>query len=350
MLELTPDNTAGYLRSRGWLPSQLAEVEALTWGVSNAVLRVTTPASRFVVKQSRPRLRTREDWFSDIGRIFREVAVMQLLRPFFPPGLVPRVLFVDRENYAFGMEHAPPDAQVWKQQLLEGITDVMVARHAGEVLGQIHQRTSEVMDGAPSDLADLNDKTVFVQLRVEPFYQRIRQRRPEIARFVEPLIDQLLSIREALCHGDYSPKNILVHSPLSFGGRAVGSEGEAAFTLVDYETGHFGDPAMDLGFFLSHLLLKAVRAAPGHEPYLELTTALWSGYGPLVRFRPLDALVARGIQHCAVCMLARIDGTSPVDYLPDEGQRESVRRIGRQLLQDQPPHWPDVLDIFKTTV
>jgi len=47
--------------------------------------------------------------------------------------------------------------------------------------------------------------------------------------------------------GDYSPKNILAHS--------------AGFTLVDYETAHLGDPTMDLGFFLSHLILKGAQAA-----------------------------------------------------------------------------------------
>lgn len=131
--------------------------------------------------------------------------------------------------------------------------------------------------------------------------------------------------------------------PGPLGGRGAG--GEVAFTLVDYETGHFGDPTMDLGFFLSHLLLKAVRAAPGHEPYLALTTAFWQGFGSMVRFRSYADLMARGIQHCAVCLLARIDGTSPVEYLAEDGRREGVRRIARQVLMDRPRTWDEVLAI-----
>ena len=44
-------------------------------------------------------------------------------------------------------------------------------------------------------------------------------------------------------HGDYSPKNVLVHD-----GRLV---------LLDHEVIHFGDPGFDLGFSLTHLLSKA---------------------------------------------------------------------------------------------
>src|SRR5258707_863245 len=95
---------------------------------------------------------------------------------------------------------------------------------------------AEVLAGGVSNL----------ELRVDPFYQRVRERCPDVAACVDPLIDDLLAAREALCHGDYSPKNLLVHA--------------AGLTLVDYETGHLGEPAMDLGFFFSHLLLKALHA------------------------------------------------------------------------------------------
>src|SRR5206468_7249896 len=123
------------------------------------------------------------------------------------------------------------------------------------------------------------DRTVFVQLRVDPFYRRVQERRPEVAAALAPLIQGLLSAREALCHGDYSPKNILTHS--------------RGFTLVDYETAHRGDPAMDLGFCLSHLLLKAVHRADDRERFFALTRAFWRGYGGEGPFRSLEEMQAR---------------------------------------------------------
>src|SRR5215510_16025774 len=113
MLELGPDNALDYLRSIGQLGSEPARVEAMGWGVSNVVLRVETPDRRFVLKQSRPQLRTRDAWFSDLNRVYREQEVMQALADVLPPLTVPRVLFVDRENFAFAMSHAPTTA-AWK--------------------------------------------------------------------------------------------------------------------------------------------------------------------------------------------------------------------------------------------
>jgi 5-methylthioribose kinase len=325
MLELTADNALDYLRRRGWIGPGLARVEPLGWGVSNAVLRVVTAERTFVLKQSRPRLRTRDAWFSDLGRVYREQEVMQVLHPLLPPLIVPEVLFADPEDYVFAMSHAPADARVWKETLLSGDVDLSIGERAGTVLGLMHERTGS----NPALVERFRAHTVFVQLRVEPFYRRIQERRPEVAVAVEPIVERMLSLKEALCHGDYSPKNILTHAH--------------GFTLVDYETAHWGDPTMDLGFFLSHLLLKAVKRHDERQRFFDLTRAFWRGYAREVRFRSIAELEARGIEHFAVCALARIDGTSPVDYLSEEPKRDLVRRLGRRVLFERPGDWETVL-------
>ncbi|HXG11066.1 MAG TPA: aminoglycoside phosphotransferase family protein [Gemmataceae bacterium] len=327
MLELTPDNAVEYLRRQGWVGPGPVQVEPLGWGVSNAVLRVATPEQTFVLKQSRPRLRTRDAWFSNLDRIFREQEVMQALYSLLPEPTVPRVLFSDRANYVFAMSHAPAGARVWKEVLLAGEVDRAVGERAGFILGLMHEATAR----DPRLVEPFRDHTVFDQLRIDPFYRRIQERRPEVAHLVEPLVQRLLSVKEALCHGDYSPKNILIHAQ--------------GFTLVDYETAHFGDPSMDLGFFLSHLLLKAVKRWPEHLPYFDLTRAFWETYAATARFRPRAEWEGRAIGHCAVCALARIDGTSPVEYLPDEPRRQTVRRLGRRILEEQPARWEEVLHL-----
>jgi 5-methylthioribose kinase len=325
MLELTPDNAVDFLRDRGWVGPGLVRVVPLGWGVSNAVFRVETPQRVFILKQSRPQLRTRDAWFSDLERIYREQEVMQVLRPLLPPETVPQVLFVDRPNYVFAMSHAPEPLRVWKETLLAGEVDLALGERVGSVLGRMHEATAR----APHLTEPFRDHTVFVQLRVDPFYCRVQERRPEVAAAVAPLIDRLLTVREALCHGDYSPKNVLTHA--------------AGFTLVDYETAHFGDPTMDLGFCLSHLVLKAVKRYPERQRYFDLTRAFWNGYAREVTFRPLADLQERGIGHFGVCLLARIDGTSPVEYLPEEPKREAVRRIGREVLLGRLARWQEVL-------
>jgi 5-methylthioribose kinase len=325
MLELNADNLLDYLRRRGWLGDEPARVEPLGGGVSNAVLRVETARRAFVVKQSRPQLRTRDAWFSDLGRIHREQEVMQLLHPLLPPPTVPEVLFADRDNYAFAMSHAPQGARPWKEALLAGEADATLAARAGAILGRMHEASS--CDASARER--FRDRTVFVQLRVDPFYRRVQERRPEVAEAVEPIVRHLLTAEEALCHGDYTPKNLLAH-------------GEG-FTLVDYETAHYGDPTMDLGLFLCHLVLKAVRLPARRADYFALTRAFWGAYAVQVSFRAVEALQRRGVGHLAVCLLARVDGTSPVEYLPEEPKRAAVRRLGRCLLARPPASWDGVL-------
>src|SRR5438874_1721898 len=139
MLDLTADNLVDYLRGQGWIGPEPAHALALGGGVSNAVLCVESAGRRFVVKQSRPQLRTRDAWFSDLERVYREQEVMQLLHPLLPAPTVPEVLFADRPNFLFAMSHAPPAARVWKQVLLSGEVDVTLGRRAGTYLGRIHQ-------------------------------------------------------------------------------------------------------------------------------------------------------------------------------------------------------------------
>src|SRR5262249_52891886 len=193
MWHLTVDNAVSYLRERGWLSDEPACAEELSGGVSNLVLRVVQGDRRLVVKQSRPQLRTRDDWFSDVERIYREEDVQRLLAPLLPEGVVPRVLFADRERFVFGMDHAPEPSRSWKQMLLQGEVDPALGERAGRILGTIHEVTARRRES----LAPLLERTAFDQLRVEPFYRRVQQRRPEVAAEVAPLIDDLMNAREA---------------------------------------------------------------------------------------------------------------------------------------------------------
>lgn len=327
MWELTADNAADYLRRTGRLaPDEPPpRVELLAGGVSNVVLRIEAGERRFVLKQSRPQLRTQMAWFSDVERIFREQQVMELLEPLLPAGVIPRVLFADPAHYLFAMEHAPADARPWQELLLAGQVDHAVGEAAGRILGLIHESTAT----RRGELAALADRSVFVQLRVDPYYRCIQRVHPDLAATIELLITEMATRAEALCHGDFSPKNLLVHA--------------AGIVLVDHETGHLGEPAMDLGFFFTHLVLKTVHGYPRWQPYAELVRATWRGYEAVVRCAPAGERLRRGFGHLAVCLLTRLDGTSPVDYLPQPSRRALVRHFARSLLLEPPADWDAAL-------
>ncbi|MCI0378345.1 MAG: phosphotransferase [Gemmataceae bacterium] len=333
MFELTAENALDYLRRTGRLPDNDAHVEVLSGGVSNMVLRVSTLVGqdsvpvRIVLKQSRPKLRTRDDWFSDLERVYREQEVMEALEPHLPEGVVPQVLFADRPNFVFAMSHAPDDARVWKSLLLDGHIDLGFGESVGTILGLMHEASARYA----ANFARFRDSTVFVQLRVDPFYRSIQKRLPEIAVPVQDLVDQMLTRHEALCHGDYTPKNMLIHG--------------CGFMLVDYETAYFGDPAMDLGLYLAHLFLKWVRRPK--ERFGALIQSFWRGYSVPITFRSTAELETRGVRHLGACLLARIDGTSPVDYLSEESKREHVRRLGKRILLEKWNRLDDVISFLE---
>lgn len=334
MFEVTADNVVAFLRDRGILrPALGARVMPLAWGVSNVVLRIEPVGGEaFVLKQSRTRLRTRDPWFSRLDRIWREVEVMRVVGPILPRGFVPGILFEDRENFLFLMEAAPADHVVWKQQLLEGLPEARVAAHLGACLASLHRATA-----FRADLRErFGDREVFVQLRVDPFYRRVAEACSEVRPHIDRMIENMFASPVCLVHADFSPKNVLLA-----GERIV---------LVDYETGHYGDPAFDLGFFLSHLLLKSVLHRERFADYAGLTTAFWQTYSAGVSsladraaFAP-QTLVARTNPHLAGCLWARLDGTSKIDYLPDPSDERKVRDFARSLFADPPECWEAVLD------
>lgn len=334
MLEIDAQNAIEYLHTTGRIPREIAaEAEMLAWGVSNIVLRIHPEQGEdFVIKQSREQLRTKIDWFSRLDRIWRETDFMNTLGPQLPSGVIPNILFEDRDNYLFGMEAVDADHVVWKADLLEGKADAEIARTAGEYLSTIHRTTA--------DNAELKqrwqDHEVFIQLRVDPFYRSIARVHPSLQPAVERMIDEMFQNRLCAVHADFSPKNILIT--------------RQGVSLVDFETAHFGDPAFDLGFFLSHLMLKTVLHVEQCEEFLNLARVFWKRYSE--GLEPLKnstcglwtetELHRRTIQHLAGCMLARIDGTSTVDYLPEHTQQDLVRAFCNSLFLDPPGSLDDL--------
>jgi aminoglycoside phosphotransferase (APT) family kinase protein len=328
MLELTIANAAAYLAQRGWVGEGFCQVEELAGGVSNVVFRVKTLKGWFVLKQSRSQLRVNDPWFSDLSRVYREIDAMELLGQSLPEGLIPRVLRRDDENYAYLMSHAPRDAQDWRSVLLQERIDPSLGEAAGRLLGRIHETTRDM------PLERFRDTTIFEQLRVEPFYQRVALRRPEVAPSLQPLIDDVLNQRVCLCHGDYSPKNLLWHGD--------------AFTLVDFETCHWGDPAFDLGFFLSHLFLKAIHLPRRFAEFRWLMAGFWRGYQDTSWFKPFEPLLAGAIAHLGACLLARVDGASPAPYLA-EREKEPTRRLAILILREHLVDWDETIEALRTT-
>jgi aminoglycoside phosphotransferase (APT) family kinase protein len=169
-------------------------------------------------------------------------------------------------------------------------------------------------------------------LRLEPYYAFAATQVPAAAPFLHGLIEATRAHRLTLVHGDYSPKNILVH-----GGKLV---------LLDHEVIHFGDPSFDLGFSLTHLLSKAHHLAGKREAFAAAANVYWQAYlEALGRVAWLEGFEARVVRQTLACLLARVAGRSQFEYLSaDERQRQ--REAAVSLMAQPPKAVPDLVGAF----
>jgi 5-methylthioribose kinase len=189
------------------------------------------------------------------------------------------------------------------------------------MLGRIHSRSAKNFD----QLASLADTTVFFELRVDPFYRRIAEVHSPIQAAICDVIAEMAAHPLCLVHGDFSPKNMLVRPD--------------GVTLVDHETVHRGDPAFDLGFFFSHLWLKAIAFPASRAKIAAGIDAAWQEYQAELTTAveiPIEPLTQRAVRHLAACLLSRVDGKSTVDYLREESHRTFVREVSLEWLAVPP--------------
>jgi 5-methylthioribose kinase len=335
--ELTSDNVVDYLASQGWIvPSEVIAVELLGGGISNTLVKVTTTNDRLVIKQSLAQLRVAGEWFADRDRIQRERECIEVLNRVIPAGSVPQVRYADPENFLFIMSCAPDNGVNWKERLLAGDVDQQAIYRAGSMLGQIHSATA----GDSQVREQFIDDAPFIQLRIDPYHWTTAQAHPDLADIIRDEAQRMLDIKEVLVHGDYSPKNFIV--------------GPSTIFLLDFEVVHYGNPAFDLAFMLSHLLLKAVHLAARRSQFFQGVDSFWQGYSSQLSAasggRSLPALERDSIRQLGCLLLARIDGKSPVEYIIEPGVKDLVRSIARTLLLEEPATLWDVVALVEARV
>jgi aminoglycoside phosphotransferase (APT) family kinase protein len=280
------DSLLAYLRETGHIePDEQPAIRVLQGGVSNrTVLVERSTGEAWVLKQALEKLRVKVNWLSSPERIHREALGLRWLTQLAPP-VIPAFVFEDGEQHILAMQQCAA-ARGWKVMLLAGRLDSAHIGQFGWLLGTIQHRAS----ARRAEIEPLfRDRSFFESLRLEPYYLYTATQVPEAGFFLHTLIDETRALALTLVHGDYSPKNVLVYQ-----GRLV---------LLDYEVIHFGDPAFDLGFSLTHLLSKAHHLPGLRSDFVAAAVQYWRCYGEsLGAVDWIDTLEARAVGiHSAAC-------------------------------------------------
>jgi fructosamine-3-kinase len=293
-----------------------AEAQPLTGGVASDIWLIRSGSRSFVIKRALEKLRVAADWRAPTARNAAEAAWLSTAATIIREN-VPKLLGRDTEAGFFAMDYLPPERfPVWKALLRDGKADPDFARQVGRQLGRIHSGTA----CGRVDAADFNPDATFYALRLEPYFRFTAEKQPAVAQRLFSLIDVTLAAKRTLVHGDVSPKNILV--------------GEAGPIFLDAECAWFGDPAFDLAFCLTHLILKCVWNPPAAAGLFAPSFAgMVDAYLNEVDWEDPAELEARAAGLLPAIVLARIDGKSPVEYITDEADKSSVRTFALPLIE-----------------
>lgn len=304
-----PRELIAYLRQQGHIAADEAiDAQVLAGGVSNRTVLVTRPnQTQWVMKQALAKLRVKADWFSDPVRIHREALALRELAALAPAGSVPSLVFDDADRHIIAMQAVPQPHHNWKALLLRGELDLRQVLQFADWLGQVQRAAAQAAaQGAAQGFglkAQFADRSFFETLRLEPYYRYTASQVPQAATFLHRLIEDTLARQDTLVHGDFSPKNVLVY--------------QGNLVVLDYEVIHWGDPAFDVGFALTHLLSKAHHLVAQRMAFAEAARLFWQTY-----LGHVDGLFGdleqRAVRHTLACLLARVDGRSPLEYLHDD--------------------------------
>jgi aminoglycoside phosphotransferase (APT) family kinase protein len=281
------------LRRDGVVQSPDAYLTALSGGVSCDIYLVEDDDDRFVVKRALEKLRVKADWFADIRRNRTEWEYIRYVSRFLPLAMPGLRQCSATDNY-FAMEYFNGDYSNWKQVLLAGHARPEHATQAGNILGQIHRRST----GDPEAIRLFDTTPTFFQLRIEAYLLATAAKQPALRPQIEAEAARLAKVRECLVHGDFTPKNILV--------------GVDRMILLDCEVAWYGEPAFDLASLLNHFFLKSLFHAPNEAGMRTMIEKFWSAYQSA---RPSPEVELRTGRLLLMLILARVDGKSPVEYL-----------------------------------
>ena len=303
------------LRRMGLIGTEeTAPIQPLAGGVSSDIVRADLKDGPVCIKRALPRLKVKADWQAPIERNRWEVEWMRTAGKIVREA-VPRILGEDRAHGMFAMEYLDERAHpVWKAQLRDGVVDPSFAAMVGNWVVRIHSATAGDSQVAQAFATD----HVFFPIRLEPYLIATGRAHADVRARLNELAQITAATKQALVHGDVSPKNIL--------------HGARGPVFLDAECAWYGDPVFDLAFCLNHMLLKCLWRPRHSAGYLACFDALAAAYLAGVTWEPRAATEARAAALLPGLFLARVDGKSPVEYITEDWQREAVRRVAKPLL------------------
>jgi len=305
----------------------VADVAALTGGVSSDIAKFTLGGRAYCAKFARAKLAVAADWHAPVERGLAEYRWLQAAAKVAPQNALGLHGYSARLG-GFAMDCvAGRGVVLWKDELLAGRVNPSVATAVGDLFARLHAASTR----ANFDRAGFDNAAAFHALRIEPYLLFPAGRHPAVAPQLRRLASALAASARVVIHGDVSPKNILLRA--------------GAPLPLDAEVATLGDAVFDVAFCLNHLLLKMIHRPASARDLRAAVAAFWAAYRARVDWESPVAIESRVTVLLPALLLARVDGKSPVEYL-DAPAQAKTRALALALLASPPP----TLDALADTV
>ena len=303
------------------------KIAPLHGGVSSVLWRVDTDSRTYCVKRALPRLLVADEWYAPVRRNVEEVRWLRFAAT-VAPRQVPEVVADDPVmGFAILSWFDPARWANWKTQLLAGLVRPAVGAEMGALLAALHKKSA-----AQPELAHEFDNIDLLEaLRLEPYFIAAGEHNPQVEERLYEIVLHLRNYRTALVHGDVSPKNILIHI-------------SRPPALLDAECACWADPAFDVAFLVSHLLLKSAHLGGFRNWCYETNRRLVEAYEAAAP----EPVSERLCFLVPALLLARVDGKSPVEYLKDR-EKTKVRDTAVRTLLHPPASFAEFADDWRKT-
>ncbi|MFC1627439.1 aminoglycoside phosphotransferase family protein [Patescibacteria group bacterium] len=291
---------------------EISSVEKVSGGVAHHVYRLETGQENFFLKIRGDRFSTIPEIEINPKDIEFEHRSLELLGSFLPDNIVKPVFF-DKERNFMILQDAMPNGETLETEFLNNNVSGETTAVMGELLREIHERTSDVVD----PVRKLDDRD-FYDLKLQ---HRFSYRKDPV---LNSTIESLQMRNRQIVLGDFSPKNVAVN------------DGGEHLVLFDLEDVHQGNPVVDVAFGAGHII---VHSLDDSEKAINLTEHFLKAYGENSQDHTLKALTI-GV------LMYRLDSVIPYPVQVGERKMRIINQAESLLADFQLPtiNWHDLIN------
>ena len=204
---------------------------------------------------------------------------------------------------------------MWKDDIFKFKIDNNFTKNVAINLAQIHSSTY----GNSNMKSQFNTIKIFEELRIDPYIRSTSAIHDDVRNELLIIAKNLYKSEISLVHGDISPKNILNNSSNPI--------------FLDAECAWFGDPAFDVAFCLSHIILKSFYLKKIKDKLILNFNIFSKSYIENITFTHSYEYEKRIVLILSSLLLARIDGKSPIEYITSDEDKNKIRFFSKSILK-----------------